>query len=198
MSISGSTRGNLFCGGQLLRKLDTKSKSLHAGRNFLQEIPNLSFFPLSLKDRALKDNVMRRAKTFLAESARRVFAESPGSTCTHGLKGGAIESSLNAVKVWPPLDHVSHNVAVAFSDHEVVYIIPGDFSARGAKASRRRPPPRLYLGHVPELRCLVRPLPLFGRGLALGLRAGGLASWLAGSGRTPVLPVPALLMPGAL
>eukprot|EP00971_Amphidinium_carterae_P176405 3497633-Amphidinium_carterae.1 len=82
-------------------------------------------------------------------------------------------------------------------------LVEGGMRLDGAKLRFCALPGCLNLGHVPELRCLglppgaVWPLPLLGRGLTLGLRAGSLASGLVRSGRTPVLPGPALSVPGA-
>eukprot|EP00971_Amphidinium_carterae_P241027 4785257-Amphidinium_carterae.1 len=56
--VRGGARSDLRSRSQLLRKLDAKSKSLHTGRNFLQEIPNLSLFALVCKDWALEDDVL--------------------------------------------------------------------------------------------------------------------------------------------
>eukprot|EP00971_Amphidinium_carterae_P291076 5780028-Amphidinium_carterae.1 len=82
-SISRYARSDLFRGGQFLRKLNPQPEGLDTGRNFLQEILYLSFFALLCKDWALKNYMMRSAKTFLAERTGGVLIEGPGSTVVH-------------------------------------------------------------------------------------------------------------------
>eukprot|EP00971_Amphidinium_carterae_P030522 600312-Amphidinium_carterae.2 len=81
--VRGRTCLYLLGGGQFLQKLDAKAERLHTGRNFLQEIPNLSFFALTRKERALKDNVVRCTYAFLTESACGIGVKSPGSAVVH-------------------------------------------------------------------------------------------------------------------
>eukprot|EP00971_Amphidinium_carterae_P222416 4414502-Amphidinium_carterae.2 len=81
--IRGRTCRHFLGRGQFLQKLNSKAKGLHTGRNFLQEIPNPSFFALALEERALEDNVVRSTNARLTESACGIFIENPGTTVVH-------------------------------------------------------------------------------------------------------------------
>eukprot|EP00971_Amphidinium_carterae_P258084 5122501-Amphidinium_carterae.1 len=81
--VSGSAGVDLRSWGQFLRELDPKAVSLHTGRNFLQEIPNLGFFALPCKDRALKNNMVRRTHSLLAKGTRCVAVKGSGSAVVH-------------------------------------------------------------------------------------------------------------------